>query len=142
MADTVAGAGGRLVALQTLDPSQGDLDVRVPQYTLRAAWDQVAGFVVVVNAVDRAYLETLQESGKPVVLLSEEVKGFSCPVVRPDNRGGVRQAVAHLVEHGHRRIAFVGSTLQAAQPGSPRRPRPFAPGGERLRRRQAACHGV
>jgi len=113
MADTVAGAGGRLVAIQTLDPSQGDLDVRVPHYTLRAAWDQVAGFVVVVNAVDRAYLETLRDSGKPVVLLSEEVDGFSCPVVRPDNRGGVRQAVAHLVEHGHRRIAFVGSTLQA-----------------------------
>ena len=77
--------------------SQGGLDTQVPQYTLRAAWDQVAGFVVVVNAVDRTYLEALREAGKPVVLLSEEVEGFSCPVVRADNRSGVLQAVAHLV---------------------------------------------
>ena len=113
IADSVAGVGGRLIAIQTLDPSLGNLDVRVPEYTLRAAWDQVAGFIVVVNAVDRAYLEALRDAGKPVVLLSEEVEGFSCPVVGPDNRGGVLQAVAHLVEHGHRRIAFVGSSFQA-----------------------------
>ena len=109
---TVAAAGGRVIAVQTLDLSQGGLDTRIPQYTLHAAWAQVAGFVVVVNAVDRTYLEALREAGKPVVLLSEEMTGFSCPVVRPDNRSGVVQAVAHLVQHGHRRIAFVGSLFQ------------------------------
>jgi diguanylate cyclase (GGDEF)-like protein/PAS domain S-box-containing protein len=113
ISDTVAGAGGRVVAVQTLDPSQGSLDVRVPHYTLRAAWNQVAGFIVVVNAVDRSYLEALRTAGKPVVLLSAEVEGFSCPVVQADNRIGVLQAVAHLVEHGHRRIAFVGSLFQS-----------------------------
>jgi diguanylate cyclase (GGDEF)-like protein/PAS domain S-box-containing protein len=112
ISDTVAGAGGRLVAIQTLDPSQGSLDAQVPHYTLRAAWDQVAGFIVVVNAVDRSYLEALRDAGKPVVLLSEEVEGFSCPVVQADNRIGVLQAMGHLVEHGHRRIAFVGSLFQ------------------------------
>ncbi|MGA9113167.1 MAG: diguanylate cyclase [Candidatus Dormiibacterota bacterium] len=109
---TVAAAGGRVIAVQTLDLSQGGLDTRIPQYTLHAAWAQVAGFVVVVNAVDRTYLEALREAGKPVVLLSEQMTGFSCPVVRPDNRSGVVQAVAHLVQHGHRRIAFVGSLFQ------------------------------
>jgi diguanylate cyclase (GGDEF)-like protein/PAS domain S-box-containing protein len=113
ISDTVAGAGGRVVAIQTLDPSQGSLETRVPHYTLRAAWDQVAGFIVVVNAVDRSYLEALREAGKPVVLLSEEVEGFPCPVVQADNRAGVLQAVGHLVEHGHRRIAFVGSLFQS-----------------------------
>ena len=113
ISDTVAGAGGRLVAIQTLDPSQGSIETRVPQYTLRAAWNQVAGFIVVVNAVDRAYLDALRDAGKHVVLLSEEVEGFSCPVVQADNRIGVLQAVGHLVEHGHRRIAFVGSLFQA-----------------------------
>ena len=113
ISDTVAGAGGRVVAVQTLDPSQGSLEVRVPHYTLRAAWNQVAGFIVVVNAVDRSYLEALRMAGKPVVLLSAEVEGFSCPVVQADNRIGVLQAVAHLVEHGHRRIAFVGSLFQS-----------------------------
>jgi diguanylate cyclase (GGDEF)-like protein/PAS domain S-box-containing protein len=113
ISDTVAGAGGRVIAVQTLDPSQGSLEVLVPHYTLRAAWNQVAGFIVVVNAVDRSYLEALRMAGKPVVLLSAEVEGFSCPVVQADNRIGVLQAVAHLVEHGHRRIAFVGSLFQS-----------------------------
>jgi diguanylate cyclase (GGDEF)-like protein/PAS domain S-box-containing protein len=113
IADAVAGASGRLVAIQTLDLSQGSIYAQVPQFALRAAWEQVAGFVVVVNAVDRAYLERLRDAGKPVVLLSEEVEGFACPVVRADNRNGVLEAVAHLVEHGHRRIAFVGSLFQA-----------------------------
>ncbi len=113
ISDAVAGAGGRVVAVQTLDPAQGSLETRVPHYTLRAAWDRVAGFIVVVNAVDRSYLEALREAGKPVVLLSEEVEGFSCPVVQADNRVGVLQAVGHLVEHGHRRIAFAGSLFQA-----------------------------
>ncbi len=113
IADAVAGAGGRMIAIQTLDPSQGDIDTRVPHYGLRAAWEQVAGFIVVVNAVDRSYLEALREAGKPVVLLSQEVEGFSCPVVQADNRSGVLLAVAHLIEHGHRRIAFVGSLFQS-----------------------------
>ncbi len=112
ISDTVAEASGRLVAIQTLDPSQGSLDALVPHYSLRAAWEQVAGFIVVVNAVDRSYLQALRDAGKPVVLLSEEVEGFSCPVVRADNRIGVLQAMSHLVEHGHRRIAFVGSLFQ------------------------------
>ncbi len=113
IAGVVTGAGGRLVAVQTLDMSRGGMSAQVPQYGLRATWEHVAGFVVVVNAVDRAYLEALQEAGKAVVLLSQEVEGFPCAVVRPDNRSGVHQAVDHLIEHGHRRIAFVGSLFQA-----------------------------
>ncbi|MGO8687874.1 MAG: diguanylate cyclase domain-containing protein [Candidatus Dormibacteria bacterium] len=113
VAEAVGAAGGRLVALQTLDLGQGGISAQVPRYALRAAWERVAGFVVVVNAVDRAYLEGLRETGKPIVLLSPEVEGFPCPTVRADNRTGVLQAVAHLVDHGHRRIAFVGSLFQA-----------------------------
>ncbi|HYA00755.1 MAG TPA: EAL domain-containing protein [Candidatus Binatia bacterium] len=106
-------AGARVVGIQTLDLSQGNIYVQVPHYTRHAAWDQVAGFVVLVNAVDRVYLEALRAAGKQVVLVANEVDGFDCPVVRADNQGGMRQAVDHLVAHGHRRIAFVGSLVQS-----------------------------
>jgi DNA-binding LacI/PurR family transcriptional regulator len=33
-----------------------------------------------------------------------------CPTVFPDNRIGVRAAVEHLIQPGHRRIAFTGFT--------------------------------
>ena len=46
----------------------------------------------------------LQESGFPVVYLSTGPDG---PTVVPDNRGGIESAVAHLVAHGHRRIAYL-----------------------------------
>jgi signal transduction histidine kinase len=128
--------GTRVVAIQTLDltfegPQQrltrsrprdsADGDYRgwppgtealVPRFTMRPAWDQVSGFIVVLNAVEPWYLQALRDAGKPLVMLSHEVEGFSCPVVRADNRSGVIQAVNHLVEHGHRRIAFAGCLVQ------------------------------
>ncbi len=106
-------AGVGVVGIQTLDISQGGIRALVPDYALRTAWEQVAGFVVVVNAVGRDYLESLRAAGTPVVLVADELEGFPCPAVRADNRGGVTQAVAHLIEHGHRRIAFCGAMYQA-----------------------------
>jgi len=78
------------------------------QFDVHAAWDQVAGFLVVLNPVDAGYLQALRDAGKPVVMLSNHIEGFPCPVVQSDNRGGVIRAVSHLVRHGHRRIAFAG----------------------------------
>jgi diguanylate cyclase (GGDEF)-like protein len=54
----------------------------------------------------------LRDAGKPVVMVSQEVPGFDCPVVLPDNRWGTQRAVEHLIEHGHRRIGFVGWMAQ------------------------------
>jgi DNA-binding LacI/PurR family transcriptional regulator len=72
------------------------------------AWDRFAGVVVVTNAVPVDYLKALRRMGKPVVLIGRQEPSFPCPIVMPDNRGGVKQAVAHLWDHGHRRIGFVG----------------------------------
>jgi len=83
-----------------------------PSFTLHAAWDQVAGFLVVINAVEPWYLEALREAGKPVVVLSYALEGFAGPVVSVDNRTGIIEAVSHLAGHGHRSIAFVGSPAQ------------------------------
>ncbi|MFZ6027000.1 MAG: substrate-binding domain-containing protein [Chloroflexota bacterium] len=52
-----------------------------------------------------AYLQQLRRQGFPVVFLGAGENG---PTVAPDNVGGMEQAVAHLAEHGHRQIAFVG----------------------------------
>jgi signal transduction histidine kinase len=88
-------------------------DAVAPTFMVRAGWDHLSGFLVITNAVDLRYLQALREAGKPVVMLNHEVEGFPCPVVRPDNRAGIAQAVAHLVEHGHRRIAFAGCLIQS-----------------------------
>lgn len=51
-----------------------------------------------------AYLQGLIADGFPVVFIGA---GESGPTVAPDNLGGIRTAVTHLVEHGHSRIAFI-----------------------------------
>ncbi len=69
----------------------------------RLAWDQIAGWILVL---DPTGVELIAQSGAPVVTISTPAPNV--PVVRSDNRGGMYAAVAHLIEHGHRRIAFIG----------------------------------
>ncbi|MBX9244982.1 EAL domain-containing protein [Actinotalea ferrariae] len=114
--DEAATAGGhRTVVVQTLDShgaEPGDAHRAVARIRAHVAWDRVDGVVVVTDAAPDDYLIELRASGMPVVLVSHAVPGLDVPVVTPDNRSGVRQAVEHLVEHGHRRIAFAGHPVQ------------------------------
>jgi diguanylate cyclase (GGDEF)-like protein len=50
------------------------------------------------------YLQELTDCGFPVLFIAT---GERDPMISVDNEGGIRQAMAHLVEHGHRRIAYV-----------------------------------
>jgi diguanylate cyclase (GGDEF)-like protein/PAS domain S-box-containing protein len=113
IARQTAAMGGRVVAIQTSDgrpdgtypwlPAQGDGHL---------AWDQVDAFITVLDAADEPYLEGIHAHGKPVVMISYNLPGFKCPHVLPDNRSGVSEAVAHLISHGHTRIAFAGNLVE------------------------------
>jgi signal transduction histidine kinase/DNA-binding response OmpR family regulator len=50
------------------------------------------------------YMEDLLKSGFPVMFAGDRMQS---PAVIADNEGGIRQAIDHLIEHGHRRIAFI-----------------------------------
>jgi LacI family transcriptional regulator len=54
------------------------------------------------------YLQPELESGLPVVAFDRPAKGVDVDTVLSDNRGGIEAAFAHLVRHGHRRIAYIG----------------------------------
>ena len=49
-------------------------------------------------------------AGLPVVQVMRRLPGLKASLVAPENREGARKATAHLIEHGHRRIAFIGGT--------------------------------
>ncbi len=111
----VYAAGGRVLALQTLDANRYDNhegSLRPLPYDLRVGWSRIDGFVSIVTAVGQPYLEAARAAGKPVVLVSQQHDGFTCPCVVPGNHGGTFAAVTHLIEHGHRDIAFVGNLEQ------------------------------
>jgi diguanylate cyclase (GGDEF)-like protein len=102
-------AGGRIIAIQTLLPgSKSADDTGVPDFRMPVAWDHLDGYLVLPGAVDAAYVAAVQDAGKPVALIGHRTEDVECPVVLTDNRSGIAQAVAHLVAHGHERIAFSG----------------------------------
>ena len=103
----------QVVAIQTLDLRVGGQTAPQPSFDSPTSWDRVAGYIVLVNAVERPYLEAILRARKPLVLVSNTADGLGCPEVRPDNWGGTYAAVSHLLGHGHRRIAFVGNLRQA-----------------------------
>lgn len=44
----------------------------------------------------------------PVVSIDNHLDGFEMGIVSADNRNGAYQLTRHLLEHGHRRIGFIG----------------------------------
>lgn len=58
---------------------------------------------------DPALFGHLLEREFPIVLIDRHLVGLSVDTVEPDNMGGAYAAVRHLIELGHRRIAFVST---------------------------------
>jgi LacI family transcriptional regulator len=70
---------------------------------------RVDGLVVVPAGDDHTLIAQEVERGTPVVLLDLEVDDIAdVDLVRSDHRGGARNAVTHLIDHGHRDIAYLG----------------------------------
>ncbi|MFC9693794.1 substrate-binding domain-containing protein [Kribbella sp. NPDC056951] len=105
--------GHRVVAVQTY-PAGLDRE-RYPDEPLLevpVALGAVDGLIILASAVRQDRLAAVQEWGCPVVVLSTDTVGPNVPVVVPDNAGGVRAAVRHLIDHGHTRIGFIGNPAQ------------------------------
>ncbi|MGH8856398.1 MAG: LacI family DNA-binding transcriptional regulator, partial [Telluria sp.] len=78
---------------------------------LHGLWD---GLIYILPRVSPEYLQRLEAESNPIVLLNY-CRETSLPVVRADNVGGARDAVSHLIELGHRRIAFIRGAPQTGQ---------------------------
>jgi diguanylate cyclase (GGDEF)-like protein len=102
-------AGDRMMAIQTLNPGSHSADRSgLPDFHRPVSWRHLAGLILMPGAVDPGYARAAHSAGKPVVAVGYEVAGGDCSAVLADNRAGVRQAAAHLIRHGHERIAFAG----------------------------------
>ncbi len=106
ISQAAAEAGVRLLAIQT-DQITDPASFEALQHHY-AGWEQLSGCILLNEAVTSTYRDVVLASGRPLVLISSELAGASCPIVQPDNRSGMRDAVRHLIWHGHRRIAFAG----------------------------------
>ena len=69
---------------------------------------RVDGLVLMPTTQRHDYLADDLRSGLPVVFVDRAPKGVDADSVVVDNRHGAQLATSHLIEHGHRRIAYLG----------------------------------
>ena len=68
---------------------------------------RVEGLVFTPTGRANALLESFLAMGIPVILIDRIAPGLTLPFVGVDNVQGAREAVAHLLDDGHRRIGVV-----------------------------------
>ena len=68
---------------------------------------RVDALIIVPASRDHSYLPRALGGSTPIVFLDRPPEGIDADCVLLDNQGGARLAVEHLLEHGHRRIAYV-----------------------------------
>jgi LacI family transcriptional regulator len=72
---------------------------------------RVDGLVIMPSSDDHAYLMAEHNAGTGLVFVDRSPKHLNADSVTVDNVAGAAAAVEHLMEHGHRRIAFLGDVL-------------------------------
>jgi signal transduction histidine kinase/DNA-binding LacI/PurR family transcriptional regulator/ActR/RegA family two-component response regulator len=79
-------------------------DLRLPAFGA----EYVAGWMIIHPMDgDAANLAALVATGVPVVTVATAPEHVGCSSVVVDNRGDTRALVHHLIDHGHRRIAYI-----------------------------------
>ncbi len=69
---------------------------------------RVDGLILTTVTKSQGYLIPEQERGTPLVFVDRQPIGIEGDVVVSDNATGAGTATRHLIEHGHRRIAYLG----------------------------------
>jgi len=72
---------------------------------------QVRGFIGCPVGPDQSYLKPWQDR-TPMVFIDRSAQRLTADSVVEDDLGGAEAMVRHLLEHGHRRIAFVGDSTR------------------------------
>jgi LacI family transcriptional regulator len=78
---------------------------------------RVDGLILAPTASEQGYLTNELRSGWPMVCIDRKPRGVDIDSVVSDNREAAAAGVAHLLAHGHHRVAFIGgeSTLATEQ---------------------------
>ncbi|MFI9048815.1 LacI family DNA-binding transcriptional regulator [Streptomyces sp. NPDC053427] len=91
-----------------INGSSAEDPAREQELVLALCARRVDGLVVIPAGDDHRYLEPEIAAGIATVFVDRPPGRIDADVVLSDSFGGSRDAVAHLIAHGHRRIGFIG----------------------------------
>lgn len=94
--------------LLTTVGSQFDPDASVPRFLLERNVDGI----IIAGKVNEKLIAYIDARGIPIVLVDYELKRLRHSSVLIDNWHGGVCAVEHLIQLGHRRIAFIGGDIR------------------------------
>ena len=98
----------RALGLRMLAISTDDDPAREQEAITSMCRRRVDGILIEPVADSLAYLQPELDLGLAVIAFDRPAKGIALDTVLTDNRGGIRQAFAHLTALGHRRIGYIG----------------------------------
>jgi LacI family transcriptional regulator len=74
---------------------------------------QLTGLITTPVSADQSYLRRWQDR-TTIIFIDRSPSKITADCVVEDDRGGAYEATQHLLQHGHRRIGFVGDSLAIA----------------------------
>ena len=107
--ETVARARGTAVIVTSL----GDDDAGERAGLEALLGRRLTGLIATPISGDQSYLEPWL-ARTAVVFVDRAPRGIKADSVIEDDVAGAREATEHLLGHGHRRVAFIGDSLQIA----------------------------
>lgn len=116
--ETVANERGFTLLINSL----GDDEERERRIVETFINRRVDGLILTSAAAEQSYLTAEISHGTPVVFIDSVPTGIIADAVVSDSRAGVLEGTWHLIERGHRRIAYFGvkeavSTIAARHEG-------------------------
>ena len=105
--EDVALERGVLVLAGSSDEDEAREQQLIAAFTAR----RVDGLIIVPASHDHSYLLSERRAGTSMVFVDRPAAFLDADSILTDNQAGVRQGIAHLVAHGHRRIGYLGDLL-------------------------------
>ncbi|CAN5138583.1 LacI family DNA-binding transcriptional regulator [soil metagenome] len=111
--EDVAAARGVAVFASSMDDDAARERLGVSAFLRR----RVDGLILTTATSGQAYLLPEQQRGTPLVFIDRAPIGIEADAILSDNRNGAARATRHLLERGHRSIAYIGDRhdLQTAR---------------------------
>ena len=102
-----ADIAGRAIGYSILLGSAAHDEQRAMHYLDLMVDRQVDGMIIATSEISAAGWAWLAASPVPIVIVNAESGERTVSVVTSDNEGGIRLAAQHLLDLGHRRIAYI-----------------------------------
>jgi LacI family transcriptional regulator len=97
--------------MSTQVTSLGDENLSEAEIVGRLLSQSLSGLIITPVATDHSYLDPWKER-LPIVFVDRPPVRLTADSITEDDLGGARMATEHLIGHGHRRIAFIGDTVE------------------------------